>query len=93
MEGGEEDPEAALAAPLVGPQPDHAHRVDQHDVVGHRRTELVLQVLHRAAAVIDGHEVALALVGVVHLVLQETQVDLGRNKTCVIPCSEHGAAI
>jgi hypothetical protein len=41
-------------------------------------------VLHRAAAVVNGHEVALALVGVVHLVLQETQVDLGRNEMGVL---------
>lgn len=76
MEGREEDPEFALPAPLVRPQSHHAHRGHQHDVVGHRGAELILQVLDRAAAVVDGDKVALALVGVVHLILQKTHVDL-----------------
>ena len=46
--GGEEDAEAALAAGLVRPHADDPQRGGQHDVVGHRRAELVLQVLHRA---------------------------------------------
>lgn len=62
MEGGEEDPEFALPAPLVCPQPDHAHRGPQHDVIGHCGAELVFQVLHRAAAIIDGNKVALAFI-------------------------------
>ena len=74
--GGEEDAEATPAAALVGPHPDHAQRGHQHHVVGHRGAELVLQVLHGAAAVVHRHKVPFALVGVGHLVVQETQVDL-----------------
>ena len=74
--GGEEDAEATPAAALVSPHPDHAQRGHQHYVVGHRGAELVLQVLHGAAAVVHRHKVPLALVGVGHLVVQETQVDL-----------------
>lgn len=78
MESCEEDFEPALSAPLVRPQPDHTQGGRQHDVIGHRGAELVLQVLHRTAAIIDGNEVTFALVGVVHLVLQKTHVDLWR---------------
>ena len=46
--GGEQDAEAALAAGLVGPHADDSQRGGQHDVVGDRGAELVLQVLHRA---------------------------------------------
>lgn len=62
MEGCEEDPESALPASLVCPQPHHAHRGRQHDIVGHRGAELILQVLDRTAAVVDGDKVTLALI-------------------------------
>ena len=76
MEGCEEDPEFALPAPLVCPQPHHTHRGHQHDIIGHRGAELILQVLDRTTAIINGNKVTLALIRVVHLVLQKTQVDL-----------------
>lgn len=76
MEGCEEDPEFALPASLVCPHSDHTHGGHQHDIVGHRGAELILQVLNRTAAIIDGNKVTLTLIGVVHLVLQKTHVDL-----------------
>lgn len=75
-EGGEEDTEATFAAALVSPHADDAYWREQHDIVGHRAAKLILQVLDGAAAVVHRHEVALALVRVLHLVLQEAQVDL-----------------
>lgn len=74
--GGEEHAEAAEAALLVRPHPHDPHAVVQHQVVGHRAAELGLQVLNGAAAVVHGDEVLLALVGVLHLVVDEAQVDL-----------------
>lgn len=76
MESCKENPEFALPASLICPQPHHAHRGGQHDVVGHRGAELILQVLDRTAAVVDGNKVPLALIRVVHLILQKTHVDL-----------------
>ncbi len=76
MKGREEDPEFAFPASLVRPQSHHAHRGQQHDVVGHCGAELIFQVLHRTAAIVDGNKVTFALVGVVHLILQKTHVDL-----------------
>ena len=75
-EGGEEHAEAAEPALLVGPHADHAHAAVQHHVVGHRAAELGLEVLDGATAVVHCHKVLLALVGVLHLVLHEAQVDL-----------------
>lgn len=77
LEGGEEYPEAAPAAALVGPHPDHPRGGHQHHVVGHRRAELVLQVLHGCTAIVHRHKVTLTLITVLHLIVQETQVDLG----------------
>lgn len=62
MESCEEDPEPALPAALICPQPHHAHRRHKHDIVGNRGAELILQVLHRTAAVVNGDKVTLALV-------------------------------
>lgn len=62
MEGCEEDPEFALPASLISPQSHHAHRGHQHDVVGHRGAEFILQVLDRTAAIVNGNKVTLALV-------------------------------
>lgn len=62
MEGCEEDPEFALPASLIGPQSHHTHRGRQHDIIGHRGAELILQVLDRTAAVVDGDKVTLALI-------------------------------
>lgn len=62
MEGCEEDPEFALSASLISPQSHHPHRGRQHDIVGHRGAELILQVLDRTAAVVDGNKVTLALI-------------------------------
>lgn len=87
MESCKEDPEFALPATLICPQPHHAHRRHQHDIVGHRGAELILQVLNRTAAVVDGNEVTLALVRVVHLIFQETQVDLWVKSFDVSYCS------
>lgn len=75
-EGGEEDLEFAFPASLIRPKPYHTQRGCQHHVVGHRRAEFILQVLHRTAAIINGNKVTLALVGVVHLILQKAHVDL-----------------
>lgn len=81
-EGGEEDAEAAFAAALIGPHADDAYWREQHDVIGHRAAELILQVRHWAAAIIHRHKVALALIRVLHLILQKAQVDLqGINST------------
>lgn len=84
--GGEEHAEAAEAALLVRPHPHDPHAVVQHQVVGHRAAELGLQVLDGAAAVIHGDEVLLALVGVLHLVVDEAQVDLQeiQKRFCVL---------
>lgn len=76
MEGCEKDLEFALSASFIGPQSHHTHRRCQHDIVGHRGAELILQVLNWAAAIVDGNKVPLALIWVVHLILQETHVDL-----------------
>lgn len=76
MEGREEDPEFALSASFIGPQPHNAHRGRQHDIVGHRGAELIFQVLDWTAAIINGDKVTLALIWVVHLVLKESHVDL-----------------
>lgn len=76
MERCEEYPEFAPPASLVGPQSHHPHGGHQHDIVGHRGAELILQVLDRAAAIVDGDKVTLALVWIVHLVLQKSYVDL-----------------
>lgn len=75
-EGGEEHPEPAEPAALVRPHADHPHAGLERDVVGHRAAELGLEVLDRTAPVVDGDEVPLALVGMLHLVIQEPQVDL-----------------
>lgn len=75
-EGGEEDAEATFAAALVGPQADDAYWREQHDIIGYRATKLIPQVFDWAAAVVHRYKVALALVRVLHLVLQEAQVDL-----------------
>lgn len=76
MESCKENPEFALPASLICPQSHHAHRGGQHDIVCHCGAELILQVLNRTAAVIDGNKVPLALIRVVHLILQKTHVDL-----------------
>lgn len=76
MESCEEDLEFTLPAALVCPHSHHSHRRHQHDIIGHCGAELILQVLNRTAAVIDGYKVPLALIRVVHLVLKKTHVDL-----------------
>lgn len=73
---GKEHAEAAEAALFVSPHAHHAHPVVQHDIVSHRAAELSLQVLNGAAAVVHCHKVFLALVRVLHLILQESQVNL-----------------
>lgn len=91
MEGCKEDLESALPASLVCPQPHHTHRGRQHDIIGHCGAELVLQVLNRTAAIIDGNKVTLALIRVVHLILQKTHVDLWedeRMSRIKLKCSE-----
>lgn len=45
---------------------------------GRRRRLRYLQVLDGAAAIVNRHKVLLALVGIFHLILQESQVDLER---------------
>ena len=91
MESCKENPEFALSASLIRPQPHHAHRGGQHDVIGHCGAELILQVLDRTAAVVDGNKVPLALIRVVHLIFQKTHVDLwvrglsGINQRCSGP--------
>ena len=75
-EGGEEHPEPAEPAALVRPHSDHAHSGFERDVIGHSAAELGLEVFDGTASVVDGHEVPLAFIGVLHLVVQEPQVDL-----------------
>lgn len=76
MEGCKEDFESALPAALVCPQSHHPHRGNQHDIVGHSGAKLILQVLNGTAAVIDANKVTLTLIGVMHLILKKTHVDL-----------------
>lgn len=90
LKGREEHLEATVAAALVSPQADHAQTRAQHDVIGHRAAELGLQVLYRAAAVVHGHEVPFALVGVLHLVVQESQVDLQQARERSSPRIKRG---
>ena len=71
LEGREEHLEAAVAAALVGPHADDPEPRAEHHVVGHSAAELGFQVLHRAASVIHRHEVPLAFVGILHLIVQE----------------------
>ena len=71
LEGREEHLEAAVAAALVGPHADDPEPRAEHHVVGHRAAELGFQVLHRTASVIHRHEVPLAFVGILHLIVQE----------------------
>lgn len=75
-EGSEEHPKPAEPAALVRPHSDHAHSGFERDVIGYRAAELGLEVFDGTASVVDGHEVPLALVGVLHLVIQEPQINL-----------------
>lgn len=80
MKSGEEDPEFALPAALVCPEPHYTHRGHQHHIIGHRGAELVLEVLDRTASIIDRNKVSLALIRVVHLVLKKAHVDLLKSR-------------
>lgn len=71
MEGCEEHLKPAVPTALVRPHADDPQTCAEHDVVGHRAAELGLQVVHGAAAVVHRHEVPLALVRVLHLIVQE----------------------
>lgn len=73
---GEEHAETAESAALVGPHAHNAHAGIQHHVIGHRTAELRFQVLNGAAAIIYGNKVLLALIWVLHLVLEEAKVYL-----------------
>lgn len=81
----EEHPESAQPAAFVRPHPHHPGARLQHDIVGHRAAKFGLQVFDGTASVVHGHKVSLALVWVLHLVVQKPQINLfwhgKRNKT------------
>lgn len=81
---GEEHAEPAESALLISPHSHHSHTVIQHHIIGHGATELGLEVLDGAAAIVHGHKVLLALIRVFHLVLHEAQVDLQIHSSTVL---------
>lgn len=62
LKGCEEHLKSAVPTALIGPHADDPKTRAEHDVIGHRATELRLQVPHGAAAVVHSHKVPFALV-------------------------------
>lgn len=71
LEGREEHLKPAVPTALIRPHADDPQAGAQHDVIGHCAAELGSQVLHGAAAVVHRHEVPFALIGILHLIVQE----------------------
>lgn len=74
--GSKEHSEPAQPAPFVGPHSDHSHSCLKHYVIGHRAAKLGLEIFNRTASIIDRDEVSLAFIGVLHLIIQEPQINL-----------------
>lgn len=78
----EQHAEATESALLVGPHSYDSHVVVKHHIVSHGAAELGLEVFNGTAAIVHSHEVLLTLIGMLHLVVYEAQVDLGMHRRC-----------
>lgn len=81
------DAEAAFSTGLIRPHADDAQRGNQHDVVGHRGTELALQVFHRTEMRQDEtriHRLLLStmVIGcalIIHIIVQRPRAAMMKN--------------
>ena len=76
LKGCEEHLKSAVPTALICPHADDPQARAEHDVIGHGATEFGLQILHRAATIIHGHEIPFAFIWILHLIVQKPQVDL-----------------
>lgn len=74
--GSEEHSEPAQSAAFICPHPHHPCPCLQRDIVGYRAAELGLQVFNGTAPIIHSNKVPFAFVGMLHLIVQKSHIDL-----------------